>query len=91
MPIRGLLKCPSCLQHGDVVSGTRNKLNSYWQVLFRESARHGESRKAAKVADSSQRVGKRESRKQIQIQRCSRDGLRGSYKNIVGVKESTHF
>ena len=65
MPIGGLLKCASRLQYSEVISRTRDKLNSYGQILFGESARHRESREAAKIADSSQRVGKREACNQI--------------------------
>lgn len=60
MPIGGLLKCASRLKNSDVISRACDKLNSYRQISFDESTRHRESRQAAEVADSSQRIGKSE-------------------------------
>lgn len=60
MPVGMRLECSPRLDDGEIVTGSAHKLQSDRKILIRESARNGECRQAANIADATERVGKDE-------------------------------
>ena len=53
VPVRMLLKSSRSLEDRHVVARPRDELQARGKILFRETARHGQSGKAAEIADGA--------------------------------------
>src|SRR5579863_457213 len=89
--VRVRLKCPRSLNHTEVVSGARDELDSDGQVFIGETARDRQRWQSAQISNCAKRIGKRQSRLQIKIERGCGDRLRNRCDHIEGIKKIRHL
>lgn len=72
---------------GAVVAGARDELNSRRQLLRSESAGHAHRRKPAQLSQTTHRIGKRQIRFEISVERPGRDRKRRRGEDVELIEE----
>ena len=91
MPVGVKLECSRRFDHGEVVSRTSHELQANGKIIFSKATRHGESGKAAQIANPAQRIGKGEIGLKIHVERRRGNRERSSNEYVERVKKRFHL